>query len=317
MAFAQVMLGLLQTAGGQHSPLFFGAMTYGPPIGSFANRNHFANYLAMALIGYLWLAYESLRSHGPDRSTSSFTARHRLALWAAGALVLVVGVLMPRSRGAVLFGLTAAALGLAVAALRLGGRSRGLRFAVPLVAVLVLGAALLIGVDVVTSRISAEQLASSAGFRGMLARTSLDGALAFWPWGSGWGTYDMVYPRFQPPKAFGFANHAHMDYVEMLLEGGVFFLVFAAAFLWLAGKRAFELGTMMLRKGKLDRAAMASTLCGIGLLGFLLHCLVDFNMRIPANAILAALLAGAYLRPSRDMAGESARAGPESTGDSR
>jgi hypothetical protein len=42
---------------------------------------------------------------------------------------------------------------------------------------------------------------------------------------------------------------------------------------------------------------MLGTLCGLGLLGFLLHSLVEFNMHIPANAIMAALLAGIYLRP--------------------
>jgi hypothetical protein len=54
---------------------------------------------------------------------------------------------------------------------------------------------------------------------------------------------------------------------------------------------------------------MAAALCGIGLLGFLLHALVDFPMRIPANAVFAAVLAGAYLRPlsargSRPAGGE-------------
>ena len=40
-----------------------------------------------------------------------------------------------------------------------------------------------------------------------------------------------------------------------------------------------------------------AALCGLGLLGFLLHSLVDFNMHIPANAIMASLLAGVFLRP--------------------
>lgn len=297
LAFAEVLFGLLQVAGGQYSPLFFGVLTFGVPVGSFANRNHFANYLAMALAAYLWLAYESVRAHGAERATRSFTRRHRVALWAAGGSVLVLGILLSRSRGGAMFGLTAAALGVAAVSLRVNGWSRGLRFALPLVAVLVVGAGALIGFDAVTSRFSADQLASSAGFRGELARTSLQGALAFWPWGSGWGTYDMVYPRFQPASLPGFANHAHMDYVEMLLEGGIFFVVFAAAFLWLAGERAWRLARAALRERTLDREAMAATLCGLGLLGLLLHSLVDFNLRIPANAILGALLAGAYLRP--------------------
>lgn len=297
VAFAEVLFGLLQIAGGLHSPLFFGTLTFGVPVGSFANRNHFANYLAMALAAYLWLAYESVRVHGVERSTRSFTRRHRVALWAAGGLVLVLGILLSRSRGGAIFGLGSAALALAAVSLRVNGWSRGFRFAVPLFAVLIVGAGALIGFDTVTSRLSAEQLASSAGFRGELARTSLHGALAFWPWGSGWGTYDAVYPRFQPASLPGFANHAHMDYVEMLFEGGIFFVVLAAAFLWLAGERAWRLARAALRERTLDRDAMAAALCGLGLLGLLLHSLVDFNLRIPANAILGALLAGAYLRP--------------------
>jgi hypothetical protein len=35
-------------------------------------------------------------------------------------------------------------------------------------------------------------------------------------------------------------------------------------------------------------------------LGFLAHSLVEFNMHIPANAILASLLAGVFLRPLAD-----------------
>jgi hypothetical protein len=49
LAFAEVFLGLMQTAEGLYSPLFFGVQSFGVPVGSFANRNHFANYLAMAL----------------------------------------------------------------------------------------------------------------------------------------------------------------------------------------------------------------------------------------------------------------------------
>jgi hypothetical protein len=272
-------------------------LTFGVPVGTFANRNHFANYLAMALAAYLWLAYESVRVRRVERSPRSFSTRHLVSLWAVGGLVLVLGILLSRSRGGALFGLTSAALALAAVSLRVNGWSRGLRFAVPLFAVLMLGAGALIGFDAVTSRLSADQLASSAGFRSELARTSLQGALAFWPWGSGWGTYDMVYPRFQPASLPGFANHAHMDYVEMLFEGGIFFVLFAAAFAWLAGERAWRLARTALHDRTLDRDAMAAALCGLGLLGLLLHSLVDFNLRIPANAILGALLAGAYLRP--------------------
>ena len=301
VAIAEVVLGLLQISGGQHSPLFFGVMTYGPPVGTFANRNHFANYIAMALAAYVWLAYEAARGRQRGGESSqqigSFSGRHATALWVAGGLVLVLGILMSRSRGAALFGLPMAALGLAVAALRINGWTRGWRFAAPIAVLLVVAAAAIIGFDSVTSRITGDQLASSADFRNALARTSMEGAVAFWPWGSGWGTYDVAYPRFQPASLAVYANHAHQDYVEMLFEGGIFFVLPAALFLWLAVRRAWLLGRTALRDRTLDREAMAAALCGLGLLGFLLHSLVEFNMRIPANAILGALLAGTYLRP--------------------
>jgi hypothetical protein len=301
MAFAQVLFGLMQMSGGMHSPLFFGMMSYGNPIGSFANRNHYANYIAMALVGFIWLAYETMRegkqAPAARRSQGAFTSRHVTALWITGGLIMVLGLLMTRSRGAAVFGLPMAVAALGVVSLRIQGWSRGLRFAVPVTVVLLVAAGALIGFEAVTSRISANQLASSGSFRGLLARTSFDAAMAFWPWGSGWGTYDLAYPRFQPAPVAGYANHAHQDYVEMLLEGGIFFIAIAAAFTWLAARRALLLIKMALRDRKLNREAMASAICGLGLAGFLLHSLVEFNMRIPANAILATLLAGVYLRP--------------------
>jgi len=301
VAFAEVALGLLQISGGQYSPLFFGVMTYGPPVGTFANRNHFANYIAMALAAYVWLAHEAAhdrrRRTGAPRRQGSFNSHHATAMWVAGGLVLVLGILMSRSRGAAAFGLPMAVLGLGASALRINGWSRGWRFAAPVALLLVLVAAALIGFDFAFSRISGEQLASSAAFRTALARTSLDGALAFWPWGSGWGTYDLAYQRFQPASIAVYANHAHQDYVEMLFEGGILFVLLAGTFLWLAIHRAVHLAKLALSDRTLDRESMASALCGLGLLALLLHSLVEFNMRIPANAILGALLAGVYLRP--------------------
>ena len=47
-------------------------------------------------------------------------------------------------------------------------------------------------------------------------------------------------------------------------------------------------------------SAWGRGIIGLGLLGFLLHSALDFTMRIPANAMLAALLAGAFLRPLRE-----------------
>ena len=75
----------------------------------------------------------------------------------------------------------------------------------------------------------------------------------------------------------------------------------------LSGCVARLLARRAVRNHRLSREELAAALCGLGLLGFLVHSFVDFNMHIPANAITAALLAGAYLRPlAADGADDSA-----------
>jgi hypothetical protein len=299
MAFAQVVLGLLQIAGGPRSELYFAIEAGGRPIGTFANPNHFANFLAMTLAVYIWLGWQRLlqpRSRRTDGAAARLASRHFKTLWIAGGVLLVLGILMSRSRGAALTGLPVGILALGVA-LSSGGRSHGWRYTLALAVGVVAGAVALVGLGAVLSRFELGGMADSAAVRGLLASTTWDGAMAFWPWGAGWGTYTAVYPRFQPLGLGGMAYEAHHDYAQMLMEGGIFAVVLAAAFLWLAGSRAALLVKAAFRDSGLSQEKMAAALCGLGLLGFLLHSFVEFNMHIPANAIVAALLAGAFLRP--------------------
>jgi hypothetical protein len=301
IAFFQILLGLLQIAGGSQSTLYFGGVG-GRPFGTFANANHFANYLAMALVAYLWLSWDGMlrrRSRALDSHAPRFVSRHAIALWAAGGLILVLGILISRSRGAVLAGLPAGTVAALVVAVSVRNRSHGGRFTLMLIGGVLAGALALVGLDNALDRFQLSGMVRSSLYRGLLASTTLDGAAAFWPWGAGWGTYVAVYPRFRPMGFDGIADYAHNDYAQLLFDGGIFAVLLAAAFLWLAGNRAVLLTRSALLH-RLNRDQMACALCGLGLLGLLLHSLVDFNMHIPANAILGAMLAGIYLRPLDD-----------------
>jgi hypothetical protein len=298
LAFAQVTLGLLQLAGGVQSPLLFD-IAADRPIGTFANPNHFANYLGMALAAYVWLGWQNLlQSHArwSDNPATRLASRHATAIWVAGGLFLVLGILMSRSRGAALTGLPSAILALGLT-LYSSNRSRGCRFTVALAGGVLAGAVALVGLGSVLSRFELSGMSNMALYRGLLASTTFDGAAVFWPLGAGWGTYAAVYPRFQPMGFDGIVDYAHQDYAQMLFEGGPFSVMLAAAFLWLAVGRAVRLFKAFIRHRGFTQEEMGSALCGLGLLEFLLHSLVEFNMHIPANAILGALLAGAYLRP--------------------
>jgi O-antigen ligase len=302
LAFGEVLLALLQFSGGERSPFYFGMMTYGSPIGSLGTRNEFANLLAMALAGYIWLAYDAVRysmrfQPGAPLTQGRFDDRHAIAAWITGGLVLVVGILISRSRAGATFGLSCAILALGAAGLRVFGWSRGWRFAAPVAVAIVLGAVTMVGLDSVIGRVTGDQLQSSAGFRRELWQGTFDAAMSFFPLGSGWGTFDLAYRPMQTAGIVGYPNHAHQDYLEMFLEGGALFLAIGGCVAWLLARRAAWLAEQAWRERTLDRESMMAALCGIGLLGFLMHALVDFPMRVPANAILACLLAGAFLRP--------------------
>jgi hypothetical protein len=297
VAFLQVLIGLVQVAGGASSSLYFGAIG-GRPFGTFANPNHFANYLAMALAAYVWVAWVKLSQsrhrvlaeHGFSRRT------RRVTLWAAGGVLLGVGILMSRSRGAMLAGLPAALLAVGLALMG-GADPRAWRTTVLAIGAAIIVGLALVGFDFVLARFEVSSFRGDAAFRTLLASSTLEGAARFWPFGAGWGTYGVVFPRFQPPTVIGSAGYAHQDYAQLLFEGGIFAVVLMAAFGWLAVSRAILLVRNALRRRRLRREEMVSAICGLGLLGFLLHSFVEFNMHIPANAIMASLLAGVYLRP--------------------
>ncbi|MBC5781704.1 O-antigen ligase family protein [Ramlibacter sp. USB13] len=299
LAFIEIVLALLQAAGGTKSPLYFGAAG-GRPMGTFANPNHLANYLAIALTLYIWLAWTTLaRSRNRlhlERGTDSRV--RRLAIWGAGGLIIAIGLFIARSRGAMLAGLPAALAALALVVID-ATRTRNWRVIAPVLGIALGLAVAMVGFDFALSRFRTEDLGASAEIRNLLARTTLEGALQFWPTGAGWGTYETVYPRFQPAEIVGVANYAHQDYAQLLFEGGIFAIVLMAAFAWLAGKRTVLL-VRTARRRRLRREEMLCAICGLGLLGFLLHSFVEFNMHIPANAIMASLLAGIFLRPFED-----------------
>ncbi|MDB5861540.1 MAG: O-antigen ligase protein [Ramlibacter sp.] len=301
LSFLQVGFGLLQIATGTESVLYFGSYG-GRPVGTFANANHFANYVAMGLAAYVWLGWTKISEARQDYTEGRAPhppSRNMVAFWIGGGVLLVLGVLMSRSRGAAVGGLLCGLLAFALT-LTLGSR-RTQRWGTTLaiLATTVVAAVSMVGLNFIVTRFELIGLVNAASIRGMLAAGTFDGAAYFWPWGAGWGTYAVVFPRFQPSALVGFAEYAHHDYAQLLFEGGIFALLLMAAFAWLAGARAVLLTRTAMRQRRLGRLEMVSAICGLGLLGFLLHSIVEFNMHIPANAIAAALLAGVFLRPMK------------------
>ncbi len=117
------------------------------------------------------------------------------------------------------------------------------------------------------------------------------------PWvGVGPAHFDVRFPKYRPESLQTRPYWVHNDYLNVLADWGLvgFVLVGGAAGTLLgAGLRAWrfvrrEGNTLVVKPS--DRAAMVLG-SGAGLLAISLHSFVDFNLQIPANAMLAVLLA--------------------------
>jgi O-antigen ligase len=108
------------------------------------------------------------------------------------------------------------------------------------------------------------------------------------PWtGTGLGTIQTVFPAYETLYDGKVVNHSHNDYLEAMAETGIPGAVCCACFLGLL----FYLSLRQLLQ--LDKPfAAALHLSGlVACVGFLVHSLVDFNLHIPANALLFLLMA--------------------------
>ncbi|MFW5330333.1 O-antigen ligase family protein [Hydrogenophaga sp. ZJX-1] len=215
-------------------------------------------------------------------------------------LTLLTAALASTSRTGIATALLVALLALALlaparesAASGRGGWLR--RLGLPALALGLLAVALFMGGLDWVERFDAERLAADDALRALTREATWQGALAYWPLGSGLGSYAWVFPRFQAPEVGRYwLDLAHNDYLQILMETGALGLVAMALALALMGRRALQLFTA--GRGTWSSADRLAVACGLGLLATLLHAWVDYPFRIPANAMLAAFLLGVFLR---------------------
>lgn len=313
-AAAQAVFGLLQVGGGRS--LYFGAQAYGRAIGSFANPNHFASALAMALPMAIFLLREALarpQREGNRRRRFGLGAdlRHTLSVtfWAVVLLFLLSALVASASRAGIVAALVVVGLSLmlipgAEGARRLRWWRAGMAAAVLVVVLMA------VGTEGLLSRFDGGVQQDA---RWQIYAASARAAWTFFPWGSGLGTFAGVFAPFQSPTLTHFVDFAHNDYLQLAVEGGLPFLLLAGLALSLAVVSVRRL-LRRLRDDPGSPWAALQASCALGLLAVLMHSLVDFNLRIPANAMVAAFFAGVLLRRSGLSGPSSARAQPGGTG---
>ena len=111
--------------------------------------------------------------------------------------------------------------------------------------------------------------------------------------GSGFGSFATAFPHYRVFYDGFFINHAHDDYLELLLETGLAGFGVAVWFIVVL----YREGLPNLRAARLSPAALISTAALAGCTGLLAHSFMDFNLHIPANAALFYVLCAIATAP--------------------
>jgi len=253
---------------------------HGMPFGPYVNRNHFAGFVELTLpTGLALLAFRGVK-------------RDLFPLATLLTVIPVSAIILSASRGGIIgLALEIAALALLVRSRKAWKGQRGIIAA--MVALLAVGAVAWVGTSRAIERFSGTLQEATLGRRASMFRGAAHIFLDHPIKGSGLGTLVDVFPAYETAYDGKLIDHVHNDYIEGLAETGLLGGICGAIFLWAVysqGRRNFAA-----EQGHFSRGLHAGAIMAVS--GLLLHSFVDFNLQIPANALLFLLQASLVLAP--------------------
>ena len=275
---------------GRQSVLGIWKISWGRGAGTFANRNHFADWICVAVlfgVGGILRTLQPLRS---ARLESLPRERRHLtdAVWLAlaGAAGLTVAVLCGSRGGFVAFLTGLGVWGLLIAR-RAQSRARWWILGAGAVGLLVL---LLGSGDFLFRRLAETRSDFLTRYPKLeVWRQTLALVPSFPLFGTGWGTFATAYSHYKTSGGETTFYHAENDYVQLLLETGVIgVLIF--------GGLAYRLAHTCLRYAwsRAGRTVEPELFFGAlaAVAGFTVHASFEFVFQITATSLLAAVLLG-------------------------
>lgn len=279
VAGVSVVLGAFQLMGGPDSPLRFYAVTNRTsPVGFFSNANHEATLLLCALP--LTAVIAGRMATRRSRSKRSGGAIVSVSI----AVFIMAGIAISGSSAGYGLAVPAAVASFLIYRRTVAGRIAPGWWAGLAALALVFAFAGLQG-PLGKEAFEADMASDQPSSRRVLASTTVEIIKDSFPLGTGLGTFSTVYRRYEDPSRITrqFANHAHNDYVEAVLELGAPGLLLILGFLFWWGRRSYSAWTRDFEGGALARAG--SVMVGI----VLAHSIVDYPLRTAAIVAVFAM----------------------------
>lgn len=280
VALVSAVLAVIQVGlGPGAAPMLFDSRHRGLGVGLFVNRNHFALFLLLAMLVVALPGVPTPRRKVENPEAVEWGMR-------AGALVLLsLGVLATLSRAGIFL------LPVGLAAAFLLNRRRRVKPAV------------LVG-GMAVAGLFAFALRWAPPVQSMLERFATaaeDKRFQYWdntlaalrdalPLGTGLGTFTLVYPTYEPLNEVhpDVVNHAHNDFLELVMEAGLPGAVLLLA--WLAFITMAVIRARRAAQVRRERLLPLVVATAVGLA--LAASLVDYPVRMNAIAVTLALMVG-------------------------
>lgn len=278
-----VLLGAMQSLGGSASGDWWRLYerTNSGAVGLFANRNHMGTLLLVSIPFAVALIASGRGGRGKIHGL--------LVAGIGGLLVVLVGLALNLSSAAIALSVPV----IVFSALILAGDRRKQRLIFAAAALLTVLAVVLYTSSPIQSELAGEDTASLETRRTIWALSWSAQSDGF-PGGFGLGSFEQVYRLYEGPQGIGrtYVNHAHNDFLQILLEAGLAGLLLLGAFLSWWALRVVHVWRSPLSSHFARAATIASG-------AILAHSIVDYPLRTAAIAALFAACIAIMAQPWR------------------
>lgn len=261
--------------------------------GPYINHNHFAGYLELAIpLAFALLLYKISKVHLHSNPFSlnkildatSKKKSYNLVVLSLAVLLMSGALFASLSRGGIMsFSIAILVFGLITSTRR---SIKKKRWIIGLVIFSIFSTMVIIGGNKIESRF--EEISEEGKIKRVdIWMDSVELIADFPVLGTGLGTFNKIYPKYQSKNQNLFFEHAENDYIETLADSGVIGLLIVIGLLF-----AFFLTAFKAWKRRHDKYVVLMVASGISsCMAIAIHSLTDFNLRIPANALTLTVIA--------------------------